>query len=182
MPTSAPKFSQRIRPFSDEFNSDMRQMAEAVRRMEAAFDIVYKKALEPGRPQWPQPSAGAAAFPGHLITAAAADATGDTPSWVYTLQPITGISSGSWTSSGTTVRARNMAEDQTHYQHGQDLTLSTGTLTPSAVEGPVAAWDTGLTEAGVALWAFDAPNPMAVACSTDVGYGDPFDFLTMGAS
>lgn len=127
-------------------------------------------------------SGGTAAFPGYLITAATADATGDTPSWVYTLQPITGITSGGWTASGSTVRARNYAEDQNHYQHGQDLTLSSGTLTPAAVQGPVNAWDTGLTEAAVALWAFDVPNPMTVACSTDVGYGDPFGFLTMGAS
>jgi len=103
-------------------------------------------------------------FPGYLITATATDATGSTPSWIYTLQPITGITSGGWTSSGSTVRARNFAEDQNYYMHGQDLTLASGTLVPSVVSGPVMAWNTGLTEAGAALWAFDVMNPMTVTC------------------
>jgi hypothetical protein len=107
---------------------------------------------------------GTSVNPNYLITSTATDATGATPSWVYTLTPITGFSSGSWTASGSTVRARNLAEDQTYYQHGQDLSLASGDLTPAVVTGPVQAWYTGLTESSVALYAFDVLNPMTVTC------------------
>lgn len=101
--------------------------------------------------------------PSHLITATTADITGAKPSWVYTLTPVSGFSSGSWSAAGTTVRCRNFAEDQAHYQHGQGFPSGvTGTYLP--VSGPVPAWDTGLVEAGVPLWAFDALNPIDPTC------------------
>lgn len=102
-------------------------------------------------------------FGWYMPTAIAEDITGATPSWVYTLTPLNSFASGSWGASGTTVRARNFAEDQAHYQHGQGFPSGvTGTYLP--VEGPVLAWDTGIVEAGVPLWAFDALNPIDPAC------------------
>ena len=157
MPTSAPKFSQKIRPFSDEFNRDMQQMAEAVRRMEAAFDIVYKKALEPGTPVRPSAVSGLKLM---LITSSTADLTGSTPSWKYTAKLVDGYSSGSFTASGsTTYRLRNLAEDQTHYEHDEDLTpsgVSGATLTPRAATGPVLAYQTALLDDDdEPIWVFE---------------------------
>lgn len=114
-------------------------------------------------------AAATAGRPGHRITAATPVIAGATPQWRYTLQPLAGFASGTWSSSGTSVIAYNLAEDQAAYQHGQPLTTANGaTLVPSAVEGPVPAWFSGLYESGSPVWHFDAQNPMDVACGTAV--------------
>ena len=155
MPTSAPKFSQKIRPFSDEFNRDMQQMAEAVRRMEAAFDIVYKKALEPSKPQSVYLGRGKGVV--LRIDSASSIATNQ---WEYNVTEGTVDDTGAFTASSVTGVAFNTYE-MTPFGHGQDLTLSEADLTVSECDGYVV----GLKmEDGV--YVFEATNPMVPTCTS----------------
>lgn len=151
-------------PLSKGRTEVLREMAGDIETLFALFTEVQKKATEA------KGSASHAIVFGPVLTFVITSATSIDTSpnrWRYEAtvgetDPTTGLTTA--VAGGMTATLYNIAEDDSAYQHGQDMAPNGVTLTTSAVEGPVNARATGLLYSGSPVYLFDTLNPTDPAC------------------
>jgi len=164
MPISASSFDH-VGPLSREWRELTREMASDVDTLLALYTEIQKKVMEAKGGK----SAGFIPGASYSFVITGATSINTSPNqWRYDatigeIDPDTGATTA--VSGGLEAVLYNHAEDNSAYQHGQDMAPAGVTLTTGPVEGPVIARATGLLyDTNVPVFVFDMLNPTDPTC------------------
>lgn len=165
MPISPSEF-RRWNPFTRRGREMIRELADDVAELFSLLPLLRVKANEANAASIVVPHNEIAWF---LIDDAETTSIDASPNrWSYkgkrcTINTTTGLATAI---TGTThIVLYNGAEDDSAYQHGQDMAPNGVTLTTYPVEGPVPAFYSGVKDGDdIPIWIFDVLNPTQPAC------------------